>query len=378
MEGAKETECAPVFTKKQNKEAFLRSLNMYKEKSTLEEDRWQSLIDKAVGGEFPRNAGVTTVAPTGNTGYAFDTLTGGAEPVFSPGYRRKIVTGEVVEIVDTEFAAELEIRGIEMSIAQILDAKSVADLPIPKDMKRIFAGAHDIHWKDRVDIQAALQKFCTSAISGTVNIPEGSSVEEIMQIYQYAYKTGCKGITVYRDKSRDDQIIQMSSQKKKKDAKRPVALMGRTLKAPLMGKLEDHNVYTTINEDADGDPVEIFIVVGNSGSEVQATAQAIGRLMSKSLQYGMSLSEVASSIVGIKGELSNWVALEDGEKPVRVESVPDLVGRQLMRWHMDKKEILDIPGAQLCPMCQHRTLISSGGCWSCGNEECGYSRGCTG
>jgi len=384
LEESKKSGPAPCFEDIQGQDAFQKIMNRYLEHAKEQNkrtagqighvERWEAIIKEAEKGHYPRNASVSTIAPNGNTGVAFDAWTGGAEPIYALHYERSIRERELnqtkkIVLTDPEFLAALKERGINLPIETIVEAKGRAGgLPIPEDLKEIFATSHEIHWKDRVNMQAAFQLFCTSGISGTVNCPEETTEEDVMQIYQYAHEKGCKGITIFRDNCMVRGILDAAGRRQELPKyKRPPILHGMTLKAKLYGEAGHRNAYITINSDSYGRPVEAFIQVGNSGSTENAANQATGRMISGGLQMGVPVENVIKSHLGIRSAENGRVMLDNTDKkPVAVSSMQDLIAQFLRRQFVDKVEITLEDGGMECPMCKHLTLIDRGdGCPEC-------------
>jgi ribonucleoside-diphosphate reductase alpha chain len=156
-----------------------------------------------------RNASLTTISPCGARGILADT-TGGIEPNFALGYyRRTVASGEILHI-NPVFEEVAKKRGFHSTdlMRKIAAASSLNDVPeIPDDVKKIFVTAHDIPPECHIRIQATFQKYVDNAISKTVNFPYSATLKDVERVCLLAYKLGCKGITTYRDGSRDDQII---------------------------------------------------------------------------------------------------------------------------------------------------------------------------
>jgi ribonucleoside-diphosphate reductase alpha chain len=165
-----------------------------------------------------RNVAITTIAPTGTISMVADTSSG-IEPVFALSFVKNVVDEAGLVYTDRYFEKALEqIPGTRNQIPEI--TKQVSKLGsvqhvdgVPENMKRVFVTAHDIAWEWHVKMQAAFQEFCDNAVSKTINLPASASIEEVKKVYLQAWKAGCKGITVYRDQSKEYQVLAHSNQK---------------------------------------------------------------------------------------------------------------------------------------------------------------------
>ncbi|QSF46854.1 adenosylcobalamin-dependent ribonucleoside-diphosphate reductase [Paenibacillus tianjinensis] len=283
-----------------------------------------------------RNVTVITQAPTGSTGTMVGTSTG-IEPYFAFKYFRQSRLG-----YDEQF----------VPIAQEwLEAHPGEELP------EYFVTSMDLSAKDHIRAQAAIQRWVDSSISKTANCPSDFTVEETAELYEMAFDLGCKGVTIYRDGSRDVQVLETSKKEDKKDApaaepaaeeaapvaaapttvaaspapqanvvdkqykKRPQVLRGATYKINTPFGM----AYITIN-DLDGIPAEIFLNVGKAGSDVFAMAEALGRVCSLFLRYGDHGEKVELLIKHLKG-IGGSGAIGFGAN--RVESIADAVAKAL-------------------------------------------------
>ncbi|WP_442950462.1 adenosylcobalamin-dependent ribonucleoside-diphosphate reductase [Paenibacillus sp. FSL H7-0357] len=285
-----------------------------------------------------RNVTVITQAPTGSTGTMVGTSTG-IEPYFAFKYFRQSRLG-----YDEQF----------VPIAQEwLEAHPGEELP------DYFVTSMDLSAKDHIRAQAAIQRWVDSSISKTANCPSDFTVEETAELYEMAFDLGCKGVTIYRDGSRDVQVLETTKKEDKKEApaaetaapeaveaapasavvaaspapqananvvdkqykKRPQVLRGATYKINTPFGM----AYITIN-DLDGIPAEIFLNVGKAGSDVFAMAEALGRVCSLFLRYGDHGEKVELLIKHLKG-IGGSGAIGFGAN--RVESIADAVAKAL-------------------------------------------------
>jgi len=409
------------------KEAYLSSADIAEEKGAFPQfDRdlfLQSGFMKQMVSTYPevgaaikkkgmRNVTVITQAPTGSTGTMVGTSTG-IEPYFAFEYYRQSRLG-----FDKQY----------VPIAQAYkDAHPNEDLP------DYFVTAMDLTAEDHIRVQAAIQKWVDSSISKTANCPADFTVEETKKLYELAFDLGCKGVTIYRDGSRDVQVLSTEKKDDKKEEAKPEAVQAapaepaaQTSDSAALSRLSDtltgnidqgtkqvfdkqykkrpqilHGAtykfntpfgmaYITIN-DMNGSPSEIFLNVGKAGSDVFAMSEALGRVCSLFLRYGDHGDKVQLLIKHLKG-IGGSGAIGFGAN--RVESIADAVAKALEMhagfsgsepYVTATQEITATvetakphhhggtgQSTDLCPSCGTASLINSEGCKTCAN--CGYSR----
>nr|WP_025209894.1 vitamin B12-dependent ribonucleotide reductase [Hippea sp. KM1] len=316
-----------------------------------------------------RNATTTTIAPTGSISMIAD-ASSGIEPIFALAYYKQVLDGKRLPYVYERLFNILKEKGIytDKLAERIIDnrgsLKGIDD--IPEEIRRIFVTAMDISYKAHIDIQAAFQKYTDNAVSKTINMPNSATVGDVKEAYNYAYKNGLKGITVYRDGSRQEQVLVVAKKEDKKPATgftRPVVLNGFTEKV----KTSRGTLYVTINTVND-DPIEVFANIGKSGGDISALSEAIGRLISIALQNGVPVKNIVNTLISITGAQPIW---SNGRL---IKSVPDAIA-QVLRDHFlrngkQKEEPKVIVGEE-CPECGSPLEIVEG-CAVCRN--CGYSR----
>lgn len=409
------------------KEAYLASADIAEEKGSFKhfetEPFLQSGFMKTMTSVYPevgaaikkkgmRNVTVITQAPTGSTGTMVGTSTG-IEPYFAFEYYRQSRLG-----FDKQY----------VPIAQ-----QWKDQHPNEDLPDYFITAMDLSAEDHIRVQAAIQKWVDSSISKTANCPADFTVEETKRLYELAFDLGCKGVTIYRDGSRDIQVLSTDKKDDKAeeakgtetqtapaataviakeetslngfaqslavniDAKteqvfdkqykrRPQALRGATYKFNTPFGM----AYITIN-DMNGSPSEIFLNVGKAGSDVFAMSEALGRVCSLFLRYGDHGNKVQLLIKHLKG-IGGSGSIGFGAN--RVESIADAVA-QALEMHGNfsdsaedyitaTQEVVQETTSQyavtrsaatsldLCPSCGSASLINSEGCKNCSN--CGYSK----
>lgn len=300
-----------------------------------------------------RNAATTTIAPTGTISM-IATASSGIEPIFALVYTKTVMDGTELVEVNRYFKKALEDAGIysEELLGRIATKGSVQDFPeVPENIRRVFMTAQDISPEWHVKVQAACQKYTDNAISKTINFSNSATIEDVENAYLLSYKLGCKGITVYRDGSRNIQIITTGTvADKKKEGEieaqtviatgiriipreRPDVIKGFTYKVKTAyGKL-----YVTINDDEEGEPFEIFSHLGKAGGFFAAKAEAICRLISLALRAGIDPQEVVDQIKGIRGPTPTW-----GDDGKMILSLPDAIA-QLLERHMTREQpLLDL------------------------------------
>jgi len=162
-----------------------------------------------------RNATRLSIAPTGSISMIAE-CSAGVEPLFALSYMKRVMGGKEFFYVDQNFKEALDERGLkgEEIVEDILNQASIQHLDtIPKDLRRVFAVAHDISPEWHVKMQAAFQKYVDNAISKTVNFPNTATIKDVERVYLMAWKMGCKGITLYRDRSKPEQVIHLQTGK---------------------------------------------------------------------------------------------------------------------------------------------------------------------
>lgn len=256
-----------------------------------------------------RNATVTTIAPTGTISIIAG-ASSGIEPFFAIAFYRNVMDNNKLIEVNPIFKERVKKEGIfsKELMDKIAESGTIHDIPeIPSHLKRVFVTAHEISPIWHVKMQAAFQKYTDNAVSKTVNFPNSATVEDIKEVYILAYKLGCKGITIYRDGSRDAQVINLGTKEKSSEEgvkeirgvfrprPRPKILFGKTLEMMTgCGKL-----YVTINFDENNEPFEVFTSMGKAGGCAQSQCEAIGRLISLVFRSGGDYDIVVKQLKGI-------------------------------------------------------------------------------
>ena len=285
-----------------------------------------------------RNSYVTTVAPTGTLSMIADT-SGGCEPEFSLIWYKRVMDGEELPYFLGYFEEVARREGFwrEDLVQRILENHgSPRGLPeVPEKWQQVFAVAHDVAPEWHVRMQAAFQDHCDAAVSKTINLPREASVDDVKAAYLLAYDLHCKGITVYRDGSREDQVLNIGVAEAEKPAAitvtvpeaaplrprpRPDVITGRTQKI-LTGY---GALYVTVNEDDRG-LFEVFAQIGRGGGYTASFTEGIARLVSLCLRSGVPVDEIIDQLEGIR---SPRIAVDHGE---RVYSIPDAIAKAIKR-----------------------------------------------
>lgn len=323
------------------------------------------------------NAAVTTIAPTGTLS-TLANCSSGIEPFYAMAMERNILDGETFIEVNKHILRYSKVAHEGDSVrflAQVEDTGSVQDTPLPPKLKEIFKTAHEINWKDHVNMQAAFQVHTHNAVSKTVNVPNSTSVQDIKDIYQYAWGMKCKGITIYRDGSREEQVLIKGIGKQ---APVEVVAISEPLVRPhrlrsTTDKIDTScgNMYISIGYDEDDDPFEAFLMMGKGGGCASSHCEAIGRLISLALRSKVPMEHITKQLRGIQCHSPKGM----GEN--KVTSCADAVSRVLLDISNHSGEPTNptprVVQKGACPDCGGRIICESGcfHCNSCEYSECG-------
>ncbi len=319
-----------------------------------------------------RNATITTIAPTGTLSILAG-CSSGIEPLFALSFVRHVMDNDELAEVNPYFERVARERGFYSRelMDRIARKGSIREMrEIPKDVREVFVTAHDVTPEWHIRMQTAFQKYTDNAVSKTVNLPKDATTDDVLKVYNLAYKLGCKGVTIYRDGSKENQVLSLDAGSKEKvisiaEVKnRPDTLEGFTTKMTTgMG-----NLYVTVTE-YEGEPFEIFATIGKSGRSTTAKTEAIGRLVSLALRAGVKVEKIVNQLKGIGGE--HPVFQKDG----LVLSVPDAISRVFEKRYMqnDKRRHKHERGllGETCPDCG-QTISFEEGCMTC--HFCGFSK----
>ncbi len=346
-----------------------------------------------------RNATVTTIAPTGTLSIIAG-VSSGVEPVFAFAFIRNVMDNTEMVEVNPILRDTLEKRGLysEELMRKIASEGTLAHIPeIPEEIRRVFVCSHDVSPEYHVKMQAAFQRHTDNAVSKTVNFVKEASVDDVREVYDLAYRLGCKGVTIYRDGSRDSQVLNIGKVKRGEDKNgvqektefpanitprpRPDVTSGFTERV----KIGCGNLYVTVNYDENG-ICEVFTSTGKAGG-CPSQSEATARLASIALRSGISVEEILNQLKGIRCPSTvrqpgmKCTSCPDGIAKV-IKKVDDLIrsgGSPAMppvlpnasaesggqpRGSADK-------AFRLCPECGFE-VEHEGGCVVCRN--CGYSK----
>ncbi len=322
-----------------------------------------------------RNCNVTTVAPTGTISIIAG-CSSGLEPLFAVAFMRN-QAGVMMPDVNEDFVAIAKREGwySDELMERIAKTGDVAQPEVPAKWQRVFVTANHIAPEWHIKMQAAFQEHCDSAISKTTNFAYTATVEDVRKIYELAYDSHCKGVTVYRDGSRDNQVLSTGATEKAKEVREgkavvaPSDLAERAQLADLKSDLAEKDaeierlkkalydaeaenlqrrakrsrpdllrgttirketplgvMFVNITEDEKGQPFEVFITLGKAGGSAMADAEAMGRLLSLALRSGIPISEIHKQLRGISSDRAV------GLGPNKVLSVPDAIGIAIEEW----------------------------------------------
>lgn len=302
-----------------------------------------------------RNGTTTTIAPTGSISIIAGTSSG-IEPLFALCYYRNVMDDDKLIEVNPLFKEYLKAEGIysEELMEKVAEKGSIHDIKeIPEYIKKIFVTAHDISPEWHIKMQASFQEHVDNAVSKTVNFENHATKEEVAEVYMLAYKLGCKGITIYRDGSRDGQVLNIGKLKDNKieeaaatevkgiiPRSRPKTTMGITEKV----RIGCGNLYITANYDEKG-ICEVFTNLGRAGG-CPSQSEATSRLISIALRAGISAEAIIEQLKGIRCH-STLMQRGKGDKGINVLSCPDAIGKALekvmnMNILEDEKNVGDI------------------------------------
>lgn len=338
-----------------------------------------------------RNCNVTTVAPTGTISIIAG-CSSGLEPLFAVAFMRN-QAGVMMPDVNEDFVNIAKSEGwySDELMERIAKTGSVNHPEVPANWQRVFVTANQIAPEWHIKMQAAFQEHCDSAISKTTNFAHTATVDDVRKIYEMAFDMDCKGVTVYRDGSRDNQVLSTGATDKAKEARegngprreedramladlhstiaekeaeierlrkalydaeaenlqrrakrsRPDHLRGTTIrKETPLGVM-----FVNITEDEKGQPFEVFLTLGKAGGSAMADAEAMGRLISLALRSGIPMPEIHKQLRGISSDRAV------GLGPNKVLSVPDAIGIAIQEWHQKRvagvqQELLPTAGSQ--------------------------------
>jgi ribonucleoside-diphosphate reductase alpha chain len=348
-----------------------------------------------------RNCNVTTVAPTGTISILAN-CSSGIEPLFAVAFMRN-QAGALMPDVNEDFVAVARAEGwySDDLMRRIAEAGHIDFPEVPLKWRRVFVTANAIAPEWHIRMQGAFQEYNDSAISKTCNFANDASESYVEEIYRLAYSLNCKGVTVYRDGSRQMQVLSTGSTAKKvkeqvggpvvatesqvpelkgqlaelaaenerlrrmvhdleaenlqrrQKRSRPELLRGTTrrLETPL------GTLYVTVTEDDRAQPFEVFMSLGKAGGALMADVEALGRLISLALRSGIPMKEIHRQLRGISSDRVM------GLGPNKILSVPDAVGIAIERWMQEKQGIQQelLPGGAAVESVEAPVRVGSGG-----------------
>ncbi len=269
---------------------------------------WEESLHQKEGRKL-RNATITTIAPTGTIGIIAG-CSQGCEPYYALSFERKgILDGKTTIFELNPYVEEITKEECleEAVIERIKKEGSLRQIPeVPDRMKKIFPTALEISPEWHVRIQAAFQRHIDNAVSKTINFPQEATADDIRQAYLLAYNVGCKGLTIYRDKSRERQVLYAGEKREevgeRRPRSRPEVTRGETEKISLgCGQ----TLYVTINEDKEG-LCEVFCQMGKSGGCITSHSEVVGRLISLNLRSGVIPEAIIKQLRGIRCPSPTW------------------------------------------------------------------------
>ncbi|MDI6758513.1 MAG: ribonucleotide reductase N-terminal alpha domain-containing protein [Candidatus Omnitrophota bacterium] len=363
--------------------------------------------EKGAKGLRLRNATLTTIAPTGTISIIAGPCSSGIEPLFALSYYRNVMDNNKLTEVEPLFEEVARNRGFYSAelMERVAQKGSIHDFKdIPEDVRKVFVTSHDISPEWHVRMQAAFQKYTNNAVSKTVNFSHEASIEDVRKTYLLAYELDCKGITIYRDRSREEQVLNIGNQKQevktletKLEARietkkeiaprpRPEVINGTTTKVST----GCGNLYITINTDENGTPFELFTQMGKAGGCAASQLEAVGRLVSLAFRAGIEVKSIIEQLRNIRCPSPSW------EKGQRIFSCADAIARVIEKRLIngaavsaslvdtniamkhssnDSSKVSDIEQkgevVGVCPDCGG-TLRHEEGCVKC--QGCGYSK----
>ncbi len=381
-----------------------------------------------------RNAQVTVIAPTGTIGFMMDCDTTGIEPDLALVKYKKLVGGGVLKIVNNTVPQALIKLGyspdqVESIVSHIDSTGTIEGAPhIKPEHLAVFDcsfrpqnGTRAIHYMGHIRMMAAVQPFISGAISKTINMPEESTVEEIMSAYTESWKLGLKAVAIYRDNSKKVQPLSSGSGKGEKKASSPAASalaekttlekaapVEKVVYRPVRHKLPDerrslthkfsiggHEGYITVGMYDDGSPGEIFITMAKEGSTISGLMDSFATAISFNLQYGAPLKFLVDKFAHVRFEPSGWTG--NPQIPY-AKSIMDYIFRWLGAKFLGPEYAITEAGeapvlrpteaeaqqalpfapvvtdAPLCAECGS-IMTRNGSCYKCGN--CGGTSGCS-
>jgi ribonucleoside-diphosphate reductase alpha chain len=334
-----------------------------------------SIYDTEDSNLHPRNASRTTIAPTGTLSIIAG-CSSGIEPLFALCYERHILDGAELMEINPFFEDVATKEGFYSKelMQQLASGKKLGDIEnVPDWVKKVFVTSHDITPEWHVEMQAAFQKYTDSAVSKTVNLPHEATPEDVSKIYMMAYKLGLKGLTIYRDRSRAAQVLNLGHKKeavteKRTPRHRPKVTKGITERV----NTGCGHIYVTVNFDDQG-ICEVFSSLGKAGGCASAQLEAISRLISLALRSGIDIASINKHLRAIRCPSVSW------EQGRLVLSCADAIASVLEKYADKdtdaKQDVVEVSQnwTTQCPECGNFLVFQEGChiCPSCGYTKCG-------
>ncbi len=337
-----------------------------------------------------RNAACTTIAPTGTLSIIAG-CSSGVEPLFALSFTKNILDGSQLIEVNPYFEETARKYGFYSPelMQKLADGAHIGDMEdIPEEVKRVYVTAHEITPEWHVKMQAAFQRYTDNAVSKTVNFPKEATREDVSNVYLLAYEEGLKGITIYRDGSREGQVLTTGKEKKSEAAATASDSISRTprKRAKVTRGCTEKvttgcgSIYVTVNSDEHG-ICEVFTTLGKAGGCASAQLEATSRLISLALRAGVDAESLVRQLRGIRCPSIAW---EEGKS---VLSCADAIASVLEKFTAAEKNNgngHNNPGrskvqdyglvkntAGQCPECA-TILVYAEGCFVC--PGCGYTK----
>jgi ribonucleoside-diphosphate reductase alpha chain len=358
-------------------ESLKASVELAKERGLFPE--FKGSIYDVPGGPQVRNATRTTIAPTGTLSMIAG-CSSGIEPIFALSYTKTVLDGTNFVEVNPYFEEAARQGGFYSAelMKKLAEGAHLGDIEgVPDEIKKVFVTAHEITPEWHVRMQAAFQRSTDNAVSKTINFPQSATREDVAHAYMLAYDEGLKGITIYRDRSRDTQVL-TTGKKQEKAPDAPVTRTPRKRPHETKGTITKVNtgcgsLYITVAYDDKG-ICEVFSTLGKSGGCASAQLEATCRLISLALRSGIDVASIVHHLRGIRCPSIAW---ENGKS---ILSCADAIASVLEK-HIsddDKPKTEDyglsksvVGQMKQCPECQN-LLVFSEGCYHC--PACGYTK----
>lgn len=335
-----------------------------------------------------RHSTVTTIAPTGTISIIAG-ASSGIEPMFAIAYQHVVHDEHLdrkLSFVNPEFEKVARERGFwsEALMDKVAEKGVVRSISeIPDDVRRVFGTAHEVDIEWHIKTQAAFQKYTENAVSKTINLRHDATVEDVKKSYIEAWEGGCKGITIFRDGCKGEQVLNLGLNKKEEIKEVEAAASQIILDRPMKVEGATYRIVTplgsafiTVNQDQNGNPFEVFITIGKAGSEVAAMAEALGRMISTTLRFGNHkppierAREIVDQLKGIGGGRSV------GFGPNKVRSLPDAVAKAISMHFGFNNTNHDEPSSRVEVAIENDTKVVGDICPSCGSPAMVYEEGC--